>query len=165
MQKKSSAHPAVNQMEYQAEVPRQAPGCTSILIIAYLKAAPGAHTKKGDLVTQVPDWFLQDYFDVAGAVTGDAGTLVPDGFALFLPSQAKALPHINTPDTIRIATKACFISNLLFHHWNTIRQFLAVHLKSAGISCAKLAVSVKKEHLLPCIMGTQRQSKFLYWLP
>jgi hypothetical protein len=98
---------------------------------------------------------------VAGAVTGDAGALVPDDIAFFLPSQAIALPHINTPDTIRIATKACFISTLLYQHKNTIRQFLAVHLKSADISCAQLPVSVKKEYLLPCIIGTQRQSKFL----
>jgi hypothetical protein len=89
-----------------------APSRTSIRVIAYLKAASGAHKKWG-LVPQAPDDLLQDYFDVAGVVAGDAGALVPDVIALSLPSQAKALPHTHTPNTNRIATKAFFISDLL----------------------------------------------------
>jgi hypothetical protein len=89
-----------------------------------------------DLANQVPIELLQDYFDVAGVEAGDAGTLVPDDIVLSFSSQAKALPNTDKPNTNRIVTKAFFISGLLYHRMNTIRQFLAIHLKSIYISCA-----------------------------
>jgi hypothetical protein len=99
-------------------------------------------------VNQVPDELLHNYLDVDGAGAGDAGVLVPVDIALSLSSQAKALTHTDTPITNRIAVKEFFISILLYHHMNTIRQFLAVNLKSADISCALLAASVKNEYCL-----------------
>ena len=55
----------------------------------------------------------QYYFDVAVAIMGVAG-LVPDVIALFLalPSQAKALPNIDTPNNNRIATNTFFMVDL-----------------------------------------------------
>ncbi|MGA9666116.1 MAG: hypothetical protein WBQ69_06660, partial [Gallionella sp.] len=88
--------------------------------------------QKRDLENQVPDEFLQHYVDVAGA--GDAGVLFPEDIALPLPSQAKTLPQTATPNTNKTATKVLFICNLLCHHLNTIRQFIAVHPDSALIS-------------------------------
>jgi hypothetical protein len=70
------------------------------------------------LANQAPGELARNYFGVAEAIVGDAGTLVPDviDLFLFLPSQAKALPHRDTPNINRIATNTFFIFDFLRHH-------------------------------------------------